>query len=493
VTQLPRLSDKTLPLAPASVKRFGYDRAKLRPRIVHLGLGAFFRAHGALYTEDAAPGGDWGILGASLQRPDQRDRLAPQDWLYTTTETGPAGRRTRIVGCLTGVVVAPEDPAALLRRMSAGETALVTLTITEKGYCHDPASGRLNFAHPDIVHDLADADAPRSAVGLITAALARRHAAGQAPFTVLTCDNLPRNGHLLAGLVREFAAARDARLASWIAEAVPFPSCMVDRIVPAEAADDAQLIGRETGLHDAAPVTHEPFRQWVLEDRFGGERPRWEEAGAQFVADVQPFEHAKLRMLNGTHSALAYLGYLAGHRFICDAVADEAFARFLRRLWQAEIIPTLVAPPGMDLGAYAGTLLARYANPAIRHRTWQIAMDGSQKLPQRLLATVRDALRLESPLTCLAYAIAGWMRYVGGTDEAGKPIDVRDPLAAQLRQQLEAAGHSPADRVRSLLAVETVFGADLRNAPGFVTAVTDAYAAIARLGARQALLALTAA
>jgi fructuronate reductase len=250
-------------------------------------------------------GGDWGIIGASLKRPDQRNRLMPQDWLYTTVENSPNGQKPRVVGCLLNVLVGPENPVALLDRLSDRETAIVTLRVTEKGYCHDPGSGRLNADSPEIRHDLEHTDVPQSAVGLITTALARRKAAGLPPFTVATCDNLPSNGILLAGLVREFASLRDDKLATWIERTVAFPSSMVDRIVPGEAQGDLSLIEELTGLHDAAPVMHEPFRQWVLEDRFvGGVRPPWERAGVQFVSDVAPFEHAKHRMLNGSHSAL---------------------------------------------------------------------------------------------------------------------------------------------------------------------------------------------
>jgi fructuronate reductase len=488
----PRLSLATLASTRAGVARFAYDRSRLRPRLVHLGVGAFFRAHAALFTEDVlAEGGDWGIVGASLQRPDQRNRLRPQDCLYTTVENCPDGQKARIVGCLLDVLVGPENLEALLDRLAAPDTAVVTLTVTEKGYCHDPASGRLDPDHPAIRDDLHHPKAPRSALGLIVGALARRRAAGLSPFTVATCDNLPGNGALLARLVGDFAALRDDRLAAWIEAHGAFPNSMVDRIVPAEAAGDAERVAELTGLWDGAPVTHEPFRQWVLEDRFvDGTRPAWERAGVQFVTDVAPFEHAKLRMLNGSHSALAYLGYLAGFETIVDTVSDDVFARFVQRFWHEEVIPALPAPPGMALGPYADQLLKRYGNPAIRHRTWQIAMDGSQKLPQRLLSTMRDNLRQGRPFPCLALAVAGWMRYVGGVDEAGQPIDVRDPLASRCREQLAACGGDPAGAVRGLLAIEAIFGRDLPADPGFVEAVTRAYAMLSRDGARKTVASL---
>ncbi len=347
----------------------------------------------ATYTDDllALERGPWGIAGVSLQRPDQRDRLAPQGGLYTTLQRDGHGTRARIIGCLRRVIVAREDPAALVTMMAAPETHIVSLTITEKGYCHDPATGRLDTDHPDIAHDRARPDAPRSAVGLIAAALRARRDAGLAPFTVLCCDNLPHNGALLAGLVHDFAALGSDALAGWIEAHGAFPSTMVDRIVPAPTPADVEEATALTGLADAAPVSHEPFRQWVIEDRFAGARPAWEKVGAELVADVAPHEHMKLRMLNGAHSALAYLGYLAGHATIPDVVADPPFRAYAEALWE-EVIPTIPPPPGTDLRGYARDLLARFGNTAIRHRTWQIAMDGSQKLPQRLLGTIRERL-----------------------------------------------------------------------------------------------------
>ena len=489
---MPRLSRATLDAA-----RPGVARPPVRPGgppgIVHLGLGAFARAHLALYTEEAmAASGEtgWGILGVSLRRPDQRDRLAPQDGLYTALERGAEGVSARIVGTLAGVSVAPEDPEAVLVALAAPSTRVVTLTVTEKGYCHDPAALRLDSAHPDIEHDLAHPSAPRSALGFLVEALRRRRDALLPPPTVLCCDNLPANGRLLGALVCEFAARRDQGLAAWIAAEAAFPCCMVDRIVPEATAADREQAAALTGLDDAAVVTHEPFRQWVIEDRFAaGARPAWERAGATLVADVAPFELMKLRLLNGAHSALAYLGYLAGHATIAEAIADPALAAFLDRLW-AEILPEVPPPPATDLAAYVAALRARFANPAIRHRTWQIAMDGSQKLPQRLLGTVRSRLARGAPIPCLALVVAAWIRYVGGIDEAGQPIDVRDPLAGLLRARLEAAGAEPAARVRAGLGVTAVFGADLVADPDFGASVTNAYARLHREGAAAVCAAL---
>ncbi|MCB8882377.1 mannitol dehydrogenase family protein [Acidisoma cellulosilytica] len=455
--------------------------------IVHLGLGAFARAHLALYTEDAQDH-DWGIIGVSLQRPDQRDHLAPQDCLYTALERRPEGNRPRLVTCLTGVLVAPEDPDAVLAVMSLPATRIVTLTITEKGYCHDPATGKLNWSHPTIMHDLANPAAPKGAIGFIVEALRRRQAAGLPPFTVLCCDNLPANGHVVAGLVREFAERMSPDLASWIAAEGQFPCAMVDRIVPATTEADIAEVEKLTGFADAAPVVHEPFRQWVIEDRFVEDaRPHWEIGGAQFVAHVEPFEHMKLRLLNGAHSALAYLGYLGGHETIADTMQDKAYAAFVERLWQTEIVPVVPAPPDTDLLAYVAALKARFSNPAIRHRTWQIAMDGSQKLPQRLLGTIRERLAQDLPLPCLALVIAGWIRYVGGIDEQGSLIDVRDPLADTLKTVQDAAPDAAA-AVRAVIGLTEVFGQDLSQDSRFVDAVVAAYTVLQEKGARAAVV-----
>ena len=454
--------------------------------IVHLGLGAFFRAHGAVYIEEAvaASGGEWGILGISLQSPTMRDQLAPQGGTYTVLELGPEGETARHVQIVQDVLVAREDPAAVLEAMANPAVRIVTLTVTEKGYCHAPSTGQLNPDHPDIAHDLTSAF-PRSAPGFLVRAHQLRHRRGIAPFTVMTCDNLPENGRVVRGVVLDLARRIDPALADWIADKGRFPSTMVDRIVPATKPEDLARVAALTGFHDAGPVLHEPFRQWVVEDDFvGGARPDLAAVGVQMVADVTAFEHMKLRMLNGTHSSLAYLGYLAGHETIADCMADPVFDRFVRRLWTEEIIPALTAPPGTDLPAYAAQLHARYANPAIRHRTWQIAMDGSQKLPQRILGTLAANLAAGRPSPGLMLAVAAWMIYVRGTDLAGQQIEVKEPLAAPLRAAATSAGP-----VEALLALREVFPPDLaaRLAPG----VAMAYSSLISKGAKGAIEALT--
>lgn len=475
---------------PANSPRLRRPEGK-RPEtgIIHLGLGAFYRAHGAVYIEEAMQksGGDWGIVGVSLMRPDQRDALAPQDFAYTAVELGPEGETARVIGVLNGVLVARENPAAVLDAMSAESVKIVSLTVTEKGYCHEPSSGKLNQSHPDIIHDLANAENPTSAIGFLVRALEKRKVAGLRPFTVLCCDNLPENGKVVRGVVLEFAGLVSPELQDWIASEGAFPSTMVDRIVPATKPEDIATLTAKTGVYDASPVMHEPFRQWVVEDVFVDDaRPDLGAVGVQLVENVTPFEHMKLRCLNGTHSSLAYLGYLAGHETISDTVADPVFATFCKALWNNEITPGLHAPKGVSLADYTAALFSRYSNPAIRHRTWQIAMDGSQKLPQRILGTIAENLAANRSIKGLALAVAAWMRYVGGVDEKGEAIDVRDPLAARLKSLSDTAA-SPKDKVEALLSVREIFPASLAENPTFASALMGSYESLATKGARRTI------
>ncbi|MBB6306318.1 mannitol dehydrogenase family protein [Xanthobacter tagetidis] len=485
----PRLALKTLGDLPADVARPGYDVGAAEVGVVHLGVGAFHRAHQAVYLDDVMARGakGWAIAGASLRAADTYDALAPQDGLYTLAVRSGAGDALRVVGSLRHLLVAPRDPQALLSAMCDPKVRIVSLTVTEKGYCHDPASGTLDEAHPDIRADLADPHRPRSAPGFLVEALARRRAAGTRPFTVLCCDNLPANGTTVARVTARLAALRDPDLGRFVEGEVAFPSTMVDRIVPATTDADRALVAQRLGVADAWPVMAEPFSQWVVEDRFPAGRPPLEEVGAQVVADVAPYEHMKLRLLNGAHSTLAYLGYLAGHETIADTMADAAFARLVQRLQDEEITPTLAVPPGADLAGYKAALRERFRNPALRHRTWQIAMDGSQKLPQRLVATARDRLAAGAPIDLIALGIAGWMRYVAGWDEHGRAIDVRDPLASRLRTLADAAGLDAPRLAPALLSVREVFGTDLPADPRFATAVTEALGDVIRGGAAGAV------
>ncbi len=483
-----RLSNETLPHLPEAIEKPDYDRTKVTVGIVHLGIGAFHRAHQAVFTDEVlARDPTWGICGVSLRSTETRDALAPQDGLYTLKVQDGEGETLRIIGSVIETLVAPEDPHAVLARMADPATRIVSLTVTEKGYCHNPATGRLDENHPDVLHDLQNPGKPRSAVGFIVEALARRRATGVAAFTLLSCDNLPSNGHVLKRVVSRFAELRDPGLAAFVAD-VASPSTMIDRIVPATTDADRAAIAVSLGVDDAWPVVSEPFRQWVLEDHFPLGRPAWEEAGAVFVPEVSAFETMKLRLLNGSHSTLAYLGFLAGAETVADAMALPGMKVLIDGLMREEVSPTLPPLAGFDLAGYREALIARFNNAALRHRTWQIAMDGSQKLPQRLLGTIRDRMRAGASYDRLALGVAAWMSYARGLDEAGEAIDVRDPLAgriAALTQGLE----DPEEIVAAFLSITEVFAEDLNRDAGFRAALADGVSRLLLKGAAVELAA----
>ncbi|MBL6929172.1 MAG: mannitol dehydrogenase family protein [Rhodospirillales bacterium] len=451
-----------------------YNRTKIGVGIVHLGVGAFHRAHQEVYTDTVLAGGstEWGICGVDLMGPEVRDKLAPQEYLYTVATQSLKGQSLRVVGAMQEMLVGPEDPEALLVRMCDPAIRIVSITATEKGYCHDPASGKLNFDHPGIKADLATPDRPTTVVGYVATALRRRRDAGTQPFTVMSCDNLFQNGKIARMAVISLAEALDAKFGKWVSDNVAFPCTMVDRITPTTTPDDIARVEADLGAADAWPVVCEPFMQWVIEDNFPTGRPAWEDAGAEIVADVEPFEYMKLRHLNGSHSALSYLGSLAGYETIAACMEDEAYVKFMRTMMDEEITPTLDMPEGVDVEAYKDSLVERFTNPAIKHRTAQIAMDGSQKLPNRICGPVRERLAEGRSISHLALVVAAWMRFVTGVDENGKSFDVADPIAAQLKKIADKAGNDPAALVKGYLAVSEVFGDDLRKAWPFVDAVT---------------------
>ncbi|HFZ8994187.1 TPA: mannitol dehydrogenase family protein [Citrobacter freundii] len=474
---------------PAGVMTPRYDRQQLRTRIVHLGFGAFHRAHQALLTDRVlnAQGGDWGICEISLFSGDQlMSQLRAQNHLFTVLEKGAAGNQAIVVGAVNECLSAKLDSlAAIIEKFCEPQVAIVSLTITEKGYCIDPASGSLDLTNPRVIHDMETPTEPHSAPGILVEALHRRRERGLSPFTVLSCDNIPDNGHVVKNAVLGMAARRSAELAAWIEEHVSFPATMVDRIVPAATEESLAEIAAVLGVEDPCAISCEPFIQWVVEDNFVAGRPGWEVAGVQMVNDVLPWEQMKLRMLNGSHSFLAWLGYLAGFRHISDCMQDSAFREAAYRLMMDEQAPTLRIS-GVDLAGYAASLIDRFANPALKHRTWQIAMDGSQKLPQRMLEGIRVHLARQSDWPLLALGIAGWMRYVSGVDDAGEPIDIRDPLSEKIAQRVKDS--SEQDRVAALLSLREIFGDDLASNPQFIQAVEEAWQRICRSGAHQAVI-----
>lgn len=465
-----------------SIRQPNYPRDELRPGIVHLGIGAFHRAHQAFYTEQVLNegGGDWGIIGCSLRSDQVREQLAPQDGLYTLLQRGTTNDR-QIIGVVQKVLVGPEDPQAIIDAIAEESIKVVSLTVTEKGYCHHPATGALNQDHPDIQHDLSHPLFPKSAVGYIVAGLERRRRDGRPGVTLLSCDNLPNNGRVLQAVITDFAQRSNPGLIAWIAQNVRFPCTMVDRIVPATTPEDIQCLEREYGYTDEAMVVAEPFSQWVIENDFAASRPPWEKVGALLVADVAPYENLKLRLLNGSHSALAYTGYLAGCNTIYQVMQNPTLAALCQR-FMGLAASTLGAPEGFDIDAYQADLVERFANPGLAHRTWQIAMDGSQKLPQRWLDTLRDLLKQGEDTRLLSLAIAAWMRYISGENEDGNAIEVVDPMHDVFVQISQKHGVDRAAYVQALFHLKPIFGEDLASNKRLTSEVTELLKSIDECG-----------
>jgi fructuronate reductase len=485
-----RLSNETLDALPADVAVPSYDRFAVKHGVVHLGIGAFHRAHQAVIFEAALESGDlrWGITGASLRSAGVRDEMNPQDGLYTVVTRDGSGDALRVIGAVREVLVAPENPEALVERLADPDVHIVTLTVTEKGYKLDPATGALLTDDPDVAADCADLTAPKTAPGFLVAALSARRDLGLSPFTAISCDNLPHNGRRLEQAVLAIARAHRADLAEWIETYGAFPETMVDRIVPATTPADVEKLETALGASDQAMVKAEPFLQWVIEDRFCGPRPAFEKLGVQITADVAPWEEAKLRMLNGAHSGIAYLGGLAGIDFVHEVVAIPAFKRFVEALWD-EAEATLSPPPGLDVAAYRTALMERFANPALQHRTRQIAMDGSQKLPQRLLAPIAARRAKGLGVDALALAVAAWMRWQGARDDSGAVHVVDDPLAAVTAARLDGLT-DPAAQVAALLSIDAVFPPTLAADEMFRAALVRHLASLSTKGTRAAVEAL---
>jgi fructuronate reductase len=425
VPAVPRLNVAGIARLPANVQRPQYELPQ-RSGIVHLGLGAFHRAHQAVYTDDAMAAGsrDWGITGVSLRSAQVREQLQPQGGVYTVTQSGAAGNEIRLIGAIRTVLVAPEDPLAVIAALAAPETQLVSLTVTEKGYHRQPDQS-LDFAAPPVAADLQGG--AQTLYGLLARACALREQRALPGLTLLSCDNLADNGAQLERLLQQFLERCDPAAARWVRRECRCPASMVDRIVPATTAQDLSWLDAQLGAHDAAAVMTEPFRQWVIEDDFAGSRPRWEAGGAQFVTSVAPYETAKLRMLNGAHSALAYLGLAAGHEYVHEAIGEARLAALINVLMREEAARSFRPAPGQDLEAYADSLLVRFANRARPHRLRQIAMDGSQKIPQRWLDTLRICQSEGRRCAALLQALGAWIAFV-----RGDRFPVEDPAAREL-------------------------------------------------------------
>jgi len=481
------LNQAKLAQLPATVTGPAYARDTLVPSIVHIGVGGFYRAHQAVYLDDllALPGhAQWGYCGVGLLPSDaaMRDAMQSQDGLYTVVERSAAGDVARVIGCVGEYLYAPDDPAAVLEKLAAPSTLIVSLTITEGGYYVNQGTGEFDAAHPDIVYELAHPQAPRCSFGYLLAALSLRRQRGLPPFTILSCDNLQHNGDVTRTMLLAFAALSDADLAQWLATHCSFPNSMVDRITPATTDEHRALVRDSFGIIDAWPVVCEPFRQWVIEDAFPHGRPAWELVGAQMTHDVLPYEKMKLRLLNASHQALCYIGMLLGYTYAHEAMNDTGIRALVRRMMDDEVTPLLDTVEGVDLEQYKATLIERFSNPAVRDQLARIGTEGSARIPKFVLPSVREALAQGRAIKLLGFTVACWFRYLEGHDEQGNALALNDPYAERLRA-LSLQGGADAT---PLLSLHELFG-ELGESPVFVEAVTQALASLYGQGARTAL------
>lgn len=460
------LSNATLPLHAKQVAVPEYDRSSLKDSIVHIGLGNFHRAHQAVYLDDLATrriSQDWGITGVSLRHRETKACLSAQDGLYTVVQRSHGQDTARVIGSVRQSYYAGEDRTAVLAALTDAQTRIVTLTITGDAYCIDKRTGR--FARPsgDVLAELHSLNHFSSAWAYLAEALYQRRRAGVAPFTVMSCDNVQDNGRVARSALVSFAELRDPSLSRWIDHNVAFPSTMVDRITPKTGAAERDFVESVFGVADTAPVLAEPFRQWIIEDEFCYGRPPLEEVGVEFVSDVGPHKLVKTRILNGTHCAMSYLAILAGHKRIDAAMRDPSIGRYVRRLIRDEIAPLLPAVPGLDLDDYCATVIDRFSNPRITDQLSRLAARGSTKMPTYLIPSLHQAIAAGRPHSLLTLAVAGWFRYLRGTDLSGRAIEIEDPQS-KLLKTLATIGQSNPE---PLLRHQDIFGG-LRSVPGFV-------------------------
>lgn len=485
---MPTLNGTTVTAAPPSLATPRYDRSALTAGIVHFGVGGFHRAHQAMYLDRLMNAGralDWAICGVGVLPGDalMKQVMDNQDCLYTLVLKSPDGTREgRVIGSIIEYLFAPDGPEAVIEKMASGAIRIVSLTVTEGGYNFHHVTGEFDANNPDVVHDLQAGAAPRTTFGLVTEALARRRARGLAPFTVMSCDNIQGNGDVARAMFTAFASLKDPELGAWIAESVPFPNSMVDRITPVTTDADRAAIADEFGMDDAWPVVCEPFEQWVLEDRFSLGRPPFEAAGVQLVKDVEPYELMKLRLLNASHQGMCYFGYLAGYRYAHEVAQDTLFAQFLLDYMDKEATPTLQPVPGIDLESYKRTLIKRFSNEHVRDTLARLCAETSDRIPKWLLPVVLINLERGGQIHRSAAIVASWARYDEGADEQGNPIDVIDRLKAPLMAAAERQRAEPL----AFIANREVFG-DLIDNERFVAAYMRALADLHAGGARAAL------
>jgi len=482
------LNARTLKYWSGRLSAPAYDRDLVTPGMVHVGVGAFHRAHQAMYHDQLMNQGaalDWGICGVGVLPGDlgMKQALDAQDGLYTLVLKHNDGTwEPRVIGSIVEYLFAPDDPEAVIEKMAAPSTRIVSLTITEGGYNISDTTGEFEKDNPDVACDLEPGAVPRTVFGLVTEALRRRWKRGLTPFTIMSCDNLPGNGQLSKTVFTAFARLRDPDLASWVERETRFPDSMIDRITPATTDADRAEIRDRFGIDDQWPVVCEPFTQWVLQDTFAAGRPAYERAGVQVVGDVQPYELMKLRLLNGSHQAMAYFGYLAGHRLVHEAAQDPLFRAFLLGYMDQEATPTLDPVPGVDLANYKHTLIERLANPEIRDTIARLCAESSDRIPKFLLPVIRAQLATRGEIRRSAAVVASWTRYAEGTDERGEPIEVVDRLAGRLTRAARRQREDPL----AFIADREVFG-DLSDDQRFVAAYAPALASLHRRGARATL------
>lgn len=454
--------------------------------IVHLGLGAFHRAHQAVMTDAALSkaGGDWRITAVSLRNPALADALTPQNGLYTLIEQKPDGPKARIIASIANAIGANAEQT--LQALCQPNIRIVTLTITEKGYGIERASGKPDIQNPMIKADLASPERPKGALGLLTAALIKRRAENLAPFTILCCDNMPDNGQFLRKGVVEFARLSDPDLAEWIDKNVAFPSSMVDRITPASTQETLKHAEALTGCIDNAAIETEPFSQWVIEDNFPQGRPKWEHGGAIFVEDVRPYEHMKLRMLNGAHSMLAYAGFLSGYEYVRDVMNDPDLVILIKNHFTS-VASNLAPLPNIDFADYARDLEARFRNPNIAHKTYQIAMDGTEKLPQRIFMPACDAIDHGKDYRPFAFATAAWMRFCLAKDEQGQAYNIQDPRAEEIQRALSAVPEDAASIEKALHGLPSLLPNQLRDNQDWCAMVRSILGTMLDHGIKQAI------
>ena len=474
----------TAALQGRGIQTPAYDRNAVTIGIVHFGPGAFHRVHQAGYIDDVLSSDPrWGICEVSLHSTGVRDALQPQDGLYTIAILDEQSS-FRVVGSVKEVLVAPESPGAVLERMVNPATRIVSATITEKGYCLSKEGG-LDFSHPDIAHDLKNPTAPRTFVGFLARGLRMRRDLGHAPFNVISCDNLADNGHRLRRAVLDFVRTVDPSLVAWVEAEVPFPCTMVDSITP--ATDDALRVRVKDalGVEDKWPVQREFFCQWVIENKLRGPVPEWASVGVTVTDDVAGFERAKLRLLNGAHSTLAYVGSLAGYETVSGAMNDATLASFVRSMMTEDIRSGLAAPSGLNLDQYIDAVLRRFRNPTIRHLLSQIAWDGSQKLPFRILPTITENLAAGRSIARLTMPLAAWFHFIRRA--VANQRQIVDPLAEQLAGLANQCNGDPAHDVATFLSLEKVFNAELAGAPAFRAGLESAYAKLAAVDGAESL------